>query len=504
MQEQQQQQQELSDTAVQQVQQAAEHHALNSQTGWQAIQTGQQEHQYQPGWEQHHSGRQQLGRGYLMVLRAMATVVKRSWHAWADVLLRVRSMGHSTVSIGRSSSSSSSQHQPWKEAASYGDGAVGSTPYWLEPTNEDGDDDGTQHDDDGAAADNADAQYSYSSSSSLTHMGRHLQQSFQTPDAACSKQVPWLYGLDKPMLSVDWLRQGVVQPGSRDQGNCSNSFVWVAAALAESTMALQGYTGSAKRISEAQLMACVPGANCSRAGTTHVVLNSLACGAFAAAGSGPNAFPISDPNKAAKKPAVCSAADFNPVETGITGWSFVPPTELAFAQALSRTPIKVAVDATMLQSYRAGFIGCNVKSSITNHAVLAVGYSQRVRVTPQPQQTASSGQRSFTYFTGGEYWMLRNSWGTQGSVDGFVYVAKGCGTGNVAPLGLLANRGAMPLFNTSDTYGVGRLQCYFPGDSPDPGCDKNLLLKLSSFCAKVEDFLPLKARTNCSCSCIPV
>lgn len=307
------------------------------------------------------------------------------------------------------------------------------------------------------------------------------------------------------MASVDWLRQGVVQPGAGEQSNCSNSFAYVAASLAESTMALLGYSGSAKRLSEAQLMACLPGASCSRAGTTHVLLNQLACSGFAAAASGPNAFPISQSWKVAELPQACSAGDFNPVETGITGWSFVPPSELAFAQALSRTPIKVSVDATMLQSYRAGFIGCNMQSSIANHAMLAVGYSQRVRATEAPGPARGSGsQRSFTFYTGGGYWMLRNSWGTAGSVDGYVYVAKGCGAGNVAPLGLLANRGVMPVFNSSQTYGVGRLQCYFPGETPDPDCDAKLLLRLSSFCAKVEEFLPLKARTNCSCSCIPV
>jgi hypothetical protein len=429
----------------------------------------------------------------------MAAASRQAWQAWGVLLSRLGSrVVNSPVSHINS------------EPRVYQEAAVGSTPEWLLDEADDLDD---------AIFDAVGVEsgvYAGASSSSSSgggdtsqawgtggQSGRQLQQAFTMSNAVCSRQVPWLFGRDVPMMSVDWLRQGVVQAGVREQSNCSNSFAFVAAALAESTMALLGYTGSAKRISEAQLMACMPDSSCSRAGTTHVLLNSLACNGFAAAASGPNAFPISESSKAVEKPKACTAGDFNPVETGITGWSFVPPTELAFAQALSRTPIKVAVDATLLQNYRAGFIGCNVKSSVANHAILAVGYNQRVRATPLPG-AARNDPRRFAYYTGGDYWMLRNSWGNQGSVDGYVYLAKGCGAGNVAPLGLLANRGVMPFFNASQTYGVGRLQCQFPGDDPEPGCDKGLLLRLSSFCATVPEFLPLKARTNCSCSCIPV
>jgi hypothetical protein len=492
VQEQQQQEEEGADSVAT----AGARGLLSSEPSWQQQQEQQQEPEQQ----------QQPGHGYHLVLKGMASTVKQAYHAWGVLLSKLgSSWAHASTEYVTGDSS---------------DAAVGSTPYWLQDTAADEEGDAvlpamrqlpsdaweaghTAH----HAADSSSSSSSNDSadwgSGGVSYSRRQLQQAFQVSNMGCSKQVPWLYGRDRPMASVDWLRQGVVQPGFREQSNCSNSFAYVTAGLAESTMAMLGYTGAAKRISEAQLMACMQGGNCSRAGTVHVLLNQLACTGFAAAAAGPNAFPISESWKAAENPKTCNAGDFNPVETGITGWSFVPPSELAFAQALSRTPIKVAVDATMLQSYRAGFIGCNVKSSIANHAMLAVGYSQRVRATESPG-TTRSGQRDFVFYTGGSYWMLRNSWGNQGSVDGYVYVAKGCGAGNVAPLGLLANRAVMPVFNASETYGVGRLQCDFPGEDPEPGCDKNLLLKLSSFCAKVDEFLPLKVRTNCSCSCIPV
>jgi hypothetical protein len=463
----------------------------------------------------------------LGVQDAVASAVRRAVQAWRQLLVQLMdcvccllkgSADDSSGSIIIINSSAS------LEGTAAGQG-VGSTPAWYGAGGDDDDGSSTELEDvwqhwwsaartgstdhagtaaaAAAAAAAADSGGGGGGSNWLAPGGRHLQQSFQVPSMACARQSPFLFGRDRPMQSVDWLRQGVVQPGLRDQTNCSNSFAFVAAGLAEATMALLGYNGTARRVSEAQLMACMPDASCSRGATTHVLLNSLACGGFAAAATGPNAFPIADPRQAV--PAACAAGGYNPVRTGIVGWSFVPPSELAFAQALSRAPIKVSVDATMLQSYRAGFIGCNMRSDTANHAVLAVGYSQRVRVSGGGGGGGSGGGSSggFRFHTGGEYWMLRNSWGRSGSVDGFVYVAKGCGGGNVAPLGLLANRGAMALFNASSTYGVGRLQCTFPEQQPEPGCSRDLLLKLSSFCARVPEPFPLRDRTNCSCSCVP-
>jgi hypothetical protein len=453
--------------------------------------------QYQE--QQQQEQQQQQNGGWHRVAQAVAAATWEAGQRWEQLL-----------SGARHSSSSSTDL-----AGIAAGGEVGGTPPWLAAST-DADDDGT------LASDEAEQLWLHEmvhsatapDAAGLTAAGRQLQQAFPVPGTACAKQVPWPFGKDKPMASVDWLRAGVVQPGLRDQSNCSNSYAFVAAGLAEATMALLGYNGSAARVSEAQLMACLPDANCSRGATTHVLLNSLACSGFAAAASGPDAFPISDLQEAAATPAACAAGNYAPVRTGITGWTFVPQTELAFAQALSRAPIKVAVDATILQSYRAGFIGCNVKSAIANHAMLAVGYSQRVRVSggdsgsssggaAAVRRTSSSSARGFKFYVGGEYWMLRNSVGSSGSVDGYVYVAKGCGQGNVAPLGLLSNRGVMALFNASDTASVGRLQCAFPGEQPEPGCSKELLLKLTSFCARVAEPFPLRSRTNCSCSCIP-
>eukprot|EP00878_Enallax_costatus_P011675 GHUV01012187.1.p1 GENE.GHUV01012187.1~~GHUV01012187.1.p1 ORF type:complete len:420 (+),score=84.03 GHUV01012187.1:162-1262(+) len=344
-------------------------------------------------------------------------------------------------------------------------------------------------------------QYSSGSGRSTRRLQQVIAPSANSPFAPptfCSKQVPFPYPYILPFKSVDWLRGRVVTPVKAMSGNCSNSFAYVAAALAESTMFIEGYNGTARDISEAQLMECFPGSSCTQGGSVHVLLNYLACNGVAAVGSSNGAQLGAYPSAAvdAGRPGPCAVGKFSPVRTGITGWAFVPSNESAFAQALSKTPIKVSVDASILQSYRAGYLGCNVLSGVANHAILAVGYNYQVRAGAPPP----GSNDNFTFFAGPSYWMLKNSWGIQGSVDGYVYVRKGCE--KATPLGMLLNRGVMPIWNQTESYRVGRLQCA-NDTNVNQGCGQDLLLRLSSYCAGVADYLPSGLTNNCSCSCIP-
>jgi hypothetical protein len=273
-------------------------------------------------------------------------------------------------------------------------------------------------------------------------------------------------------------------------------------------MRLQGYNGSATNISEEHLMACFKAAgSCTTGGTVHTLLNALACNGVAATGrqfgAAPGAYPTDGrAGGAAAYGATCATGKYSPVRTGITGWAWVPANEFALAQALSRTPAKVSVDAALLQLYRAGYLPCAARSSVAGTALLAVGYNTRVRAAPaQPGSSAP-----FTYFNGSEYWMLRTSWGGLGSVDGYVYVTKGCVGG--APLGLMVNRGVIPIWNQTRAAEIGRLQCVAPGAGAvsvpsSSTCNADALLRLSAFCAGVPDLHPEPRDANCSCSCVP-
>jgi hypothetical protein len=252
-------------------------------------------------------------------------------------------------------------------------------------------------------------------------------------------------------------------------------------------------------ISEQQLMECFPGSSCSRGGTVHVLLNYLACNGVAAVGSTYSGsfgtYPAGG-NAAADYSGKCSDGRYQPVVTGIKGWAWVPSSEFALGQALSRTPAKVSVDASILQTYRAGYLGCNIMSQIANHAILLVGYNNQVRAGPPPAGSA----QNFTFYNGTEYWMLKNSWGSYGSVDGFVYITKGCP--RATPLGMLVNRPVIPTWNQTESYKIGRLECKNETQAND-NCSKELLLQLAGYCAGVDDFNPTPQNNSCACSCIP-
>jgi cathepsin L len=74
---------------------------------------------------------------------------------------------------------------------------------------------------------------------------------------------------------------------------------------------------------------------------------------------------------------------------------------------LENGPIGVAISAVGWENYISGILRCPPSSPI-NHAVLLVGYTS-------------------------EYWIIKNSWGTDWGQGGFIYISRNplynCGIG---------------------------------------------------------------------------
>jgi C1A family cysteine protease len=82
----------------------------------------------------------------------------------------------------------------------------------------------------------------------------------------------------------------------------------------------------------------------------------------------------------------------------LTGLVYLPDCA-AVITALASRPIAVAVNATIMQSYKSGIFN-NCSGTSVNHAVLLVGYTST-------------------------YWRIKNSWGTSWGESGYLRLAPG-------------------------------------------------------------------------------
>lgn len=113
---------------------------------------------------------------------------------------------------------------------------------------------------------------------------------------------------------------------------------------------------------------------------------------------------------------------YNPANsvTQNNGWRFIPEgNELALQQAVALVgPVSVSIDASLssFDSYSGGvYAPANCSTTELDHAVLVVGYG-----------TTTDGQ---------DYWLIKNSWGTDWGINGYMMMERGvnmCGVATAA------------------------------------------------------------------------
>jgi len=100
--------------------------------------------------------------------------------------------------------------------------------------------------------------------------------------------------------------------------------------------------------------------------------------------------------------------------TKISKFTDIAKTDAALCQALQGQPIAIAVDAEPWQFYTGGVFTKTCGDQL-DHGVLLVGYNTDPKA--------------------GEYWIVKNSWGTTWGEDGYIRLARGknqCGIQNAA------------------------------------------------------------------------
>jgi len=206
--------------------------------------------------------------------------------------------------------------------------------------------------------------------------------------------------------SVDWRQKGAVT-SIKNQGQCGGCWSFAAAAGLESLWFIQG--NQLTSFSEQQLIDCAT--SCSGCNGCDNLYNALVYTSQQGIESLAD-YPFTGTNGRCKY----DASDVVFKNTGYTNVS--PNNANALMAAIAQQPTLVGIEAdqNVFQLYSGGVITKDCGASL-DHAVTAVGYGT------YDNQSA---------------WIVKNSWGTQWGVQGYVYISTASANDGAGVCGILS------------------------------------------------------------------
>jgi len=201
--------------------------------------------------------------------------------------------------------------------------------------------------------------------------------------------------------SVDWREKGIVSD-VKNQGQCGSCWAFATTQIIESYAALA--TGSLVELSTQQVTSCTPNpVQCGGTGGCYGSIPQLGYTYINLFGHATESdYPYVSGHTMATEDCEYDVMNTAPV-VGITGYDSMSNDQDAVMEHLANVgPLAVAVDASYWGGYRSGvFDGCAFDENIgLNHAVMLVGYG--------------------TDAADGDYWIVRNSWGSSWGEDGYI------------------------------------------------------------------------------------
>ncbi|KAH3786615.1 hypothetical protein DPMN_164722 [Dreissena polymorpha] len=209
-------------------------------------------------------------------------------------------------------------------------------------------------------------------------------------------------------LEIDWRQRGVVT-SVKNQGSCGSC--WAFSALGSLEAIMVKNRGRTTDLSEQELVDCTKGRYGNYGCGGGWMTNAFKYIRNARGVSTEKCYPYSGQDGTCRSRRCIGAS--------IRGYRNVGKSEHSLASSLSRVgPIAVAADCSDrgFTLFRKGiYYNPNCQANHLNHAMVAVGYINS---------------------SAGNYWIIKNSWGTKWGDKGYVYMAKDkgdtCGLRNLA------------------------------------------------------------------------
>jgi len=201
--------------------------------------------------------------------------------------------------------------------------------------------------------------------------------------------------------SVDWREKGAIT-AVKNQGQCGSCWAFATTEMIESYAAIS--TGTLPTLSTQQVTSCTPNTmHCGGVGGCRGSIPQLAYSYIQLFGhSTEEDYPYVSGSTTNTEDCMYDVSNTSP-QIGIRGYNTYYNDPWATMEHLANDgPVAVSVDAGPWHSYSSGvFDGCSYDQNIgLNHVVQMVGYG--------------------TDPTEGDYWLVRNSWGTSWGEDGYI------------------------------------------------------------------------------------